>query len=161
MTGVTFSVRVRGDLVAKSLQELDAEIPKIGRQQIYNTVRKIKAAMRKPGKKPTYPIKWDSDKQRRAFFATGGFGRGIPTRRTGQYAAGWEIEKIESGYKVHNKFAGAKHIGGDAYGLSQSSIHKGRWAVLRDETDKAIETLPAEVGANIVTVARRKGLQAQ
>jgi hypothetical protein len=38
-----------------------------------------------------YPIRWTSAKQRRAFFATDGFGRGIPTRRTGAVAK-WEID---------------------------------------------------------------------
>lgn len=33
---------------------------------------------------------WNSEKQRRAFFATNGFGRGIPTRRTQQLASSWE-----------------------------------------------------------------------
>jgi hypothetical protein len=30
-----------------------------------------------------YPIQWTSEKQRRAYFATNGFGAGIPYRRTG------------------------------------------------------------------------------
>jgi hypothetical protein len=36
-----------------------------------------------------YPIAWTSEKQRRAFFATNGFGRGIPTKRTGALNDGW------------------------------------------------------------------------
>jgi hypothetical protein len=36
-----------------------------------------------------YPIAWTSDKQRKAFFATNGFGRGIPTKRTGALNDGW------------------------------------------------------------------------
>lgn len=38
------------------------------------------------------PIRWKSEKQRKAFFATDGFGRGIPTKRTGALQAGWEVE---------------------------------------------------------------------
>lgn len=38
-----------------------------------------------------YPIDWTSERQRRAFFATDGFGRGIPTRRTGKVQAGWIV----------------------------------------------------------------------
>lgn len=34
-----------------------------------------------PGK-PNYPIAWTSDRQRRAFFASRGFGRGIPASRS-------------------------------------------------------------------------------
>jgi len=39
---------------------------------------------------PKYPIAWQSERQRKAFFATNGFGRGIPTQRTGQMARGWQ-----------------------------------------------------------------------
>lgn len=42
-----------------------------------------------PGK-VKYPIRWTSERQRRAFFATKGFGRGIPTKRTGAVAE-WTV----------------------------------------------------------------------
>lgn len=38
-----------------------------------------------------YPIGWTTEKQKRAFFATNGFGRGIPTRRTGKVQQGWVV----------------------------------------------------------------------
>lgn len=38
-----------------------------------------------------YPIDWTSERQKRAFFATDGFGRGIPTQRTGNVQAGWKV----------------------------------------------------------------------
>lgn len=46
-----------------------------------------------PGK-PHYPIRWKSERQRRAFFATNGFGRGIPTRRTGDMVRRWKVKTI-------------------------------------------------------------------
>lgn len=39
-----------------------------------------------------YPIHWKSAKQRRAFFATNGFGRGIPTPRTHALSNGWQTD---------------------------------------------------------------------
>lgn len=39
--------------------------------------------------KPKYPIEWQSEKQRRAFFATNGFGGGIPYKRTGKLTRSW------------------------------------------------------------------------
>lgn len=45
---------------------------------------------------PNYPLRWKTEKQRRAFFATDGFGRGIPTRRTGALARGWTVEIDDS-----------------------------------------------------------------
>jgi hypothetical protein len=48
---------------------------------------------------PVYPIDWTSERQRKAFFASDGFGRGIPTKRTGQIVAEWEgsFEETETG----------------------------------------------------------------
>lgn len=42
-----------------------------------------------PGR-PRYPIRWTSERQRKAFFASNGFGAGIPTRRTGKIAGAWD-----------------------------------------------------------------------
>lgn len=39
-----------------------------------------------------YPIEWQSERQRRAFFATDGFGSGIPYQRTGRLYAGWRTD---------------------------------------------------------------------
>ncbi len=36
-----------------------------------------------------YPIEWTSEKQRRAYFATNGFGRGIPYERDGRLERSW------------------------------------------------------------------------
>lgn len=44
--------------------------------------------------KPRYPLRWKTEKQRRAFFATDGFGQGIPTKRTGKLQKGWKYELI-------------------------------------------------------------------
>lgn len=38
-----------------------------------------------------YPIEWTSDKQRKAYFASNGFGRGIPYKRTGNLAKSWVV----------------------------------------------------------------------
>lgn len=40
---------------------------------------------------PIYPIRWKTQRQRRAFFATDGFGKGIPTRRDGTLLRGWRV----------------------------------------------------------------------
>jgi hypothetical protein len=151
------SIRVKGDLVRKGLQDLGAEIPRVGRQQIYFTMRRIKARMSKAGKKPSYPIKWDSEKQRKAFFASDGFGHGIPTRRTGTYINGWTIEPITNGYKMVNQADYAKFLGGDAYGAVHSGIHIGRYEILRDVTEEEVANLPKEIEDQIVMVARRAG----
>lgn len=58
------------------------------RQLQNNTLQKLQD---EPGK-PKYPIRWTSERQRRAFFATKGFGRGIPTVRSHALVKGWRAE---------------------------------------------------------------------
>lgn len=52
--------------------------------------RALTALTTEPGP-PVYPLRWQSDRQRRAFFASGGFGRGIPTGRSGDLLAAWSV----------------------------------------------------------------------
>lgn len=54
------------------------------------------AALKTVPAKPNYPIRWTSDKQRKAFFASKGFGRGIPASRNTppDVSEGWEAEFI-------------------------------------------------------------------
>lgn len=150
-------IKVEAELVRKGLQDLGAEIPKVGRLQIYQTARRIQARMSKPGAKPTYPIHWVSIRQRKAFFASQGFGGGIPHVRRG-IEQSWAIEKLEDGYRVVNRKPGAKFVFGSAYGTDQSPIHAGRWPLFRDVAEEETEQLPEAVHENINMVARRDGL---
>jgi hypothetical protein len=63
-----------------------------GDQLAARTLARLKT---EPGK-PNYPIRWTSEKQRRAFFATKGFGRGIPASRSNPSVVleGWDAEFI-------------------------------------------------------------------
>lgn len=45
---------------------------------------------------PVYPIRWKSQKQRRAFFASNGFGRGIPSVRNYNLVKGWRVVYIRT-----------------------------------------------------------------
>ena len=48
---------------------------------------------------PGNPYQWQSEKQRRAYFATNGFGGGIPYRRTGTLKNSWEVKETRGGYQ--------------------------------------------------------------
>ena len=153
------SVTTTAPLVRQGLENFALEIPKIGKRRVYNAMRKIKAIVSKPGKAINYPVKWDSEKQRRAYFATDGFGRGIPTVRTDTYIQGWDIRPLDNGYVLTNTAPGAIYISGGAYGNRQSRIHQGRWPLLRDAAENEIAKLPAEISDDINMVARRQGLK--
>lgn len=62
------------------------------------------------------PYQWASEKQRRAFFASDGFGRGIPSRRTDSLRFGWRVNSWASGTKttIVNTEPHALFVMGDA-----------------------------------------------
>jgi hypothetical protein len=63
-----------------------------------------------------YPLPWTSERQRRAFFATNGFGGGIPhrRRRPSQVQQGWRTEYIqdrnEGIYRVLQTWENARFV---------------------------------------------------
>lgn len=112
-----------------------------GRKTLEEVANAIRARMAEEGKPITYPVNWDSDKQRRAFFATNGFGRGIPTTRTGSYINSWTVSPMPQGYQVSAPHpAGA--IGGMPQSGWQSRIHRGRWNYLPKVFAQEVVKLP-------------------
>jgi hypothetical protein len=106
--------------------------------------------MQVPGKPIVYPVPWDSNKQKKAFFASGGFGHGIPTVRTDRYISGWKVvQNTLQSYTVINSVRSAKYIGGLLSGLGQSRIHAGRWPLFRDAIDAVVYLLPKAVVENL------------
>lgn len=131
------SITVTGaEIVRKGLQDLSAEIPKIGRQQIYRTAQAIVREMKMY---PPPPV-W-------SFYI-----------RTGTLGAGWTIESKTDGYTIRNDTPYAKYVVGNAYGLEQAWMHQGRWQLQRDVTENEVSKLPEEIIREIELVARRLGL---
>lgn len=64
--------------------EIGNEVTNIVAPQMLDELRYTPPAVK-------YPIQWTSKKQRKAFFATDGFGRGIPTRRTNKMQQAWRV----------------------------------------------------------------------
>ena len=63
------------------------------------------------------PYQWQSEKQRRAFFATDGFGGGIPYQRTGELSAGWIATESNSDWRtvnIENESAHSPYVVGEA-----------------------------------------------
>lgn len=158
MPGI-ISVDIQGRLVRQGLENLANEVPQIGRLGVYRIALAIRTAMRVKGSKPGYPINWDSVKQKKAFFASDGFGGGIPHTRTDRYINTWQLERIgDIGYRVSNQSQGAEAIAGDVVIGRQSRIHQGRWPVFRQVVDREVQKLPAEISKEINIVTKRNGL---
>lgn len=81
-----------------------------------------------------YPIEWKSDKQRRAFFATNGFGGGIPYRRTRYLQQSWmfAIDDYPDGAEIRigNEADYARYV----IGTDQQPFHHNTgWPRIDDE----------------------------
>lgn len=121
------------------------------REVLYETASRVKERMSVEGKPVRYPINWDSERQRRAFFATNGFGRGIPYQRTNAYRFGWKVERVALGSNLSNRHpAGA--IGGTP--TWQSSIHRDRWPHLLTVLFEELARIPAEISNKFKVTAR-------
>jgi hypothetical protein len=131
--------------VIEQLKSFAESLKKIGEETMFNAATEVQDRMKEEGdpvpsfedKKPY--INWDSDKQRKAFFATNGFGAGIPYKRTGAYEQGWKVDRTDGGAELSNSHpAGA--VGGWVSPTSvqigwQSNIHTGRWNNIFDVID--------------------------
>lgn len=109
------------------------------------TIRKLK---RIPGP-PVYPIRWETPKQRRAYYATDGFGGGIPSRRTGETVAGWDVEVSNLSDGVLVGLTNPSPVVEYLQGMSMQGFHEDTgWIAVNDVT----EDFYAEVSNAAVTV---------
>ena len=60
-----------------------------------------------------YPIQWTSERQRRAYFATDGFGHGIPYRRTFGLQNDWDVRLEENTIIIKNQNPAATYVIGE------------------------------------------------
>ena len=133
-------------LVAKSPRAVDALVNRSIRNDVTNRVVSRLSVTPGPVK---YPIRWKTERQRKTFFATRGFGRGIPTRRTGAVQSGWELEwSITSGSGsavVANPVSYAQFV----YTPDQQPFHENTgWldteaidTIILEESERATEML--------------------
>lgn len=97
-----------------------------------------------------YPIRWASERQRRAFFASNGFGRGIPTQRTNVLKDGWKLITDTTGHTarlmVLNTQAYERYVTGvqrqpfhEITGWQDSGAVIERWsAIMVDRLDERL-----------------------
>lgn len=150
----SIQIRSNAGQISQSLTTLGPSIERITNAKIEAVLQEALTDLEKEGEPISYPVHWDSERQRKAFFATNGFGRGIPTRRTGRYISGFKLEKTGFGtdrrFTISNDVPYAKYVGGTALGQAQSNIHRGRWQIVSETVRKYAERLvrAAEVGVS-------------
>lgn len=143
MTQISFQFKnVR--LVARSLEGLRAEMPRIARGRIFDALKVVVNRFKR------YPAKTAKQNYIRTF----------RLRRK------WKISrKGRMGYTVANNasFKGkayARFVVGDAKGKNQAWMHQGRWKIFRFEMENALEKLPKAAATNVHFYLRRRGWQA-
>ena len=146
MIGITTTV----NRAIQILNRFVTKFPNGTMRVLEGTVRRVQNRMNVEGKPITYPVQWDSPKQRRAFFATNGFGKGIPYERTFGSASAWQVQSFNNGVSLS-----APHPAGAVSGMPpvnngqgpwwQSRIHRGRWPFLQTELYAELAKLPAEL----------------
>jgi len=134
----------RGELVRQGAQNLNAEIPQVGRRQIRTVMERVKRRME------AYP----PERQGQRY------------KRTGRFFRSWGIDRIgNTGYLIKNTARDprtrkeyGRYVVGTAYGTGQAWMHKGRWELLRDVVEEELQRLPPAVEREIALVARRNNL---
>ena len=156
---LSFKVGPGAKLVRKGLENLRAEIPKVGRETIYKRLELAKKDLSKPPKSPKPPGLWDSERQKIAYFKSDGFGSGIPYKPTGRASRSWIIRAIgKIGWTLTNTFKAAVYLFGNYEGERQSVIHAGRRPNFYETVRVHVERLPKAIQNNLDSVIRRLGL---
>jgi hypothetical protein len=108
----------------------------------------LKQLTRIPGP-PRYPLRWSSDRQRRAFFATDGFGGGIPTRRSDSIVNEWRalFQQTKDGGTliIENDHPAATFL----QGSNQQPFHKDTGWVRVDDVSEDFLKLAGDVTADV------------
>lgn len=149
------TVKVKTELVRQGLEDLNAEIPQVGRRRIRTVMDRIKRRMEEYPPEPAHRMKTAHHSILGTIITK--------TGRTGLMGRSWRINQLSTGYTLENTAqrkgrAYSGYVVGDAYGTGQAWMHQGRWNLFRDVVDEEVEKLPDEIGDEIMMVARRDGL---
>lgn len=86
--------QIESDILAAYRQKLKKApllLTRAYKGEIERITNKVLRALKQQPGPVKYPIRWKTERQRRAFFATNGFGAGIPYKRTNRLANGWQM----------------------------------------------------------------------
>lgn len=127
------------DALGESLRAMPETMRKTVNKIVLPKVRdRARQTLAQPIPPVRYPLRWKSAKQRRAFFATNGFGHGIPYQRTGRLQTGWRVETtpVDAGLAIElrNDTPYARYVVGN----EQQPFHQDTGWYLADEVTLAL-----------------------
>lgn len=136
----------------RELPTFMAALMAAGTDALVQLATNVKERMSEEGKPVTYPINWDSVKQRR--FVMWKLRNRLPYHRSDRYRYGWDLERGRFGASLHNESpAGA--IGGTTSGW-QSKIHRGRWPHLLTVLFDELRNFPADLSNRLRVVGGKQ-----
>ena len=155
------TVQVSTELVRAGLENLFAEVPKIGRRRIRTVMERAKRRMQE------YPPERPGQSKTSSHPILGTTYQAVRYRRTGNLGSHWAIAETEkgSGYTLENTAkrrgkAYGRYVVGGADGSGQAWMHAGRWQLLRDVVDEEVAKLPEQIKDDIRLIARKEGFSA-
>lgn len=134
---IDYTISLDDDVLDAVLQAVEqsprAVTTVINRSILPGYEQRVKKLTEYPGP-VKYPIRWKSERQRRAYFATNGFGKGIPYRRTGALRDAWRVDArgVSDGLTIFvgNTSPYARYV----IGIQQQPFHADTgWPVVDDE----------------------------
>jgi len=138
----------------RKMAALIDQLIKAGVESMRQVATNVRKRMSQEGKPVTYPIQWDSERQRRFVMWKLRKEGNLPYRRTDRYRFSWREEFQPYTATVHNESpAGA--IGGLASGW-QSRIHRGRWPHLLTVLFDELAKVPADLSNRLKVVAGKQ-----
>jgi hypothetical protein len=135
------SITTNAKLVRMGLQNLKADVPKIGRNQIWMSMQRARRRAK------IYP----PERPRQKYV------------RTYRLRDNWKIGKsegVKAGYSISNSTSYEPYVMGDAYGNRQAWMHKGRWSLIRDIMKEETQILPEAISKELQMVSSRYAVKA-
>lgn len=153
-------IRVTDDQIVRDHQTLLRQFPARATQVVNRAVKRVKNRVtqrfRKAPRRPNFPygqFPWKSRRQQQAFWASNGFGRGIPTIRSNDLVKGWTLVVVPQssnipGIGIYNPIYYRKFV----TGRYQQPFHANRWYRESDLFREANKELAAEVSRDLLAL---------
>lgn len=144
-------VKANAESAGKKILRFPSMMTMAARRSLQDATVEIVQIMRRSGLPVTYPIRWDSLKQKIYVIAKLRRERNLPYKRTGAYEQAWKSEAITGGFMVSNIGHKAVFMAGTATGVGiggkvtatgQSHIHLGRWRLFRPVLVAVLSKVP-------------------
>lgn len=141
------------DEMQKFLAHIDQEVARIGAAVVQEIKPELMDELQDAPRRRNYPadypngkLEWTSERQRRAYWASNGFGAGIPFQRSGKIPNAWAIDgrARAGGYDitVQNTAPGAKFVYGSlAISIPQAVRFQQRFHQI---TGWQLKTIPVQ-----------------